>query len=214
MWVGKSEEGMRKIFERARQVAPCVVFFDEIDSLAGRRGMEQGTKVTERVLNQLLAEMDGLEDLKSVIVIGATNRPDMLDTALLRPGRFDKILLVNAPDEKGRFDILKIHVKKMPLGDGKKLFTEKEKEDLMKELAKQTDGYTGADLEAVTREAAYFALRADIQSKQVKKNDFTEALKKIKPSVNKSTIELYKKIESEYLKSAKAAIPMDSTYLG
>jgi transitional endoplasmic reticulum ATPase len=214
MWVGKSEEGMRKIFERARQVAPCVIFFDEIDSLAGRRGMEQGTKVTERVLNQLLAEMDGLEDLKSVIVIGATNRPDMLDTALLRPGRFDKILLVNAPTEEGRFNILKIHVKKMPLGDGKKLYTEKEKEDLLKEIAKQTEGYTGADLEAVTREAAYFALREDINSKQVKKKDFTEALKKIKPSVNKSTIELYTKIESEYLKSAKAAIPMDSTYLG
>lgn len=214
MWVGKSEEGMRKIFERARQVAPCVVFFDEIDSLAGRRGMETGTKVTERVLNQLLAEMDGLEDLKSVIVIGATNRPDMLDTALLRPGRFDKILLVNAPDEKGRFDILKIHVKKMPIGDGKKAFTEKEKEDLLKELAKQTDGYTGADLEAVAREAAYFALREDIESKQVKKIDFTEALKKIKPSVNKSTIDLYKRIEETYLKSAKAALPIDNTYLG
>jgi len=100
MWVGKSEEGMRKVFERARQVAPCVIFFDEIDSLAGRRGQETGTKVTERVLNQMLAEMDGLEDLNDVIVIGATNRPDMLDTALLRPGRFDKILLINAPDEK------------------------------------------------------------------------------------------------------------------
>jgi transitional endoplasmic reticulum ATPase len=214
MWVGKSEEGMRKIFERARQVAPCVIFFDEIDALAGRRGMEQGTKVTERVLNQMLAEMDGLEDLKSVIVIGATNRPDMLDTALLRPGRFDKILLVNAPDEVGRLQILKVHVKKMPLGDGKKLLTEKEKEDWMKEFAKQTDGYTGADLEAVTREAAYFALREDINSKQVTKSNFTEALKKVKPSVNKQTIELYKKIESEYLKSAKAALPMDNSYLG
>ncbi|VVB82023.1 VCP-like ATPase [uncultured archaeon] len=115
MWVGKSEEGMRKIFERARQVAPCIVFFDEIDALAGRRGVEQGTKVTERVLNQMLAEMDGLEDLNDVIVIGATNRPDMLDTALLRPGRFDKILLVNAPEEEGRLQILKIHTKKMPL---------------------------------------------------------------------------------------------------
>jgi transitional endoplasmic reticulum ATPase len=214
MWVGKSEEGMRKIFERARQVAPCIVFFDEIDSLAGRRGMEQGTKVTERVLNQMLAEMDGLEDLNNVLVIGATNRPDMLDTALLRPGRFDKILLVNAPDETGRMQILKIHTKKMPLGDGKKLLNEKEKEEFLKEFAKETDGYTGADLEAVVREAAYFALREDIESKNVTKKNFTEAMKKIKPSVNKSTIELYKKIESEYLKSAKAALPMDNTYLG
>jgi len=214
MWVGKSEEGMRKIFERARQVAPCVVFFDEIDSLAGRRGMEQGTKVTERVLNQMLAEMDGLEDLNNVLVIGATNRPDMLDTALLRPGRFDKILLVNAPDEPGRMQILKIHTTKMPLGDGKKSLNEKEKEEFLKEFAKETDGYTGADLEAVVREAAYFALREDINSKNVLKKNFTEALKKVKPSVNKSTIELYKKIESEYLKSAKAALPIDNSYLG
>jgi transitional endoplasmic reticulum ATPase len=214
MWVGKSEEGMRKIFERARQVAPCVVFFDEIDSLAGRRGMEQGTKVTERVLNQMLAEMDGLEDLKSVIVIGATNRPDMLDTALLRPGRFDKILLVNAPDEIGRMQILKIHIKKMPISDGKKLLNEKEKEEFLKEFSKQTDGYTGADLEALTREAAYFALRENINSENVQKKHFIEALKKIKPSVNKQTIELYKKIEETYLKSAKSALPMDNSYLG
>ena len=204
MWVGKSEEGMRKVFERARQVAPCIVFFDEIDALAGRRGMDQGTRVTERVLNQLLAEMDGLEDLNDVLVIGATNRPDMLDTALLRPGRFDKILLVNAPEEDGRLQILKIHTNKMPVA----------KEVQLKEIAKETNGYTGADLEAVVREAAYFALREDMNSKQVKKKHFTEALKKVKPSVNKSTIDLYRKIEETYLKSAKAAIPMDSTYLG
>ena len=176
--------------------------------------MEQGTKVTERVLNQLLAEMDGLEDLNDVLVIGATNRPDMLDTALLRPGRFDKILLVNAPEEEGRLQIFKIHTKKMPLGDGKKIFNEKEKEEFLKEFAKQTEGYTGADLEAVAREAAYFALREDITSKQVNKKNFVEALKKVKPSVNKSTLDLYRKIEETYLKSAKAAIPMDNTYLG
>jgi transitional endoplasmic reticulum ATPase len=204
MWVGKSEEGMRKIFERARQVAPCIIFFDEIDSLAGKRGMEQGTKVTERVLNQMLAEMDGLEDLKNVIVVGATNRPDMLDTALMRPGRFDKILLVNAPEEEGRLQVLKIHTKKMPLA----------KDVDLKFVAKETGGYTGADLESVVREAAYFALRESIDSKQVTKKHFVEALKKIKPSVTASTIEMYKKIESEYLKSAKAAIPMDNSYFG
>ncbi|PIO08784.1 ATPase, partial [Candidatus Pacearchaeota archaeon CG10_big_fil_rev_8_21_14_0_10_34_12] len=104
MWVGKSEEGMRKIFERARQVAPCIIFFDEIDSLAGKRGSDSN-KVTERVLNQMLSEMDGLEDMKDILVIAATNRPDMLDTALLRPGRFDKILLVNAPTQEGREQI-------------------------------------------------------------------------------------------------------------
>ena len=214
MWVGKSEEGMRKIFERARQVSPCVVFFDEIDSLAGRRGMETGTKVTERVLNQLLAEMDGLEDLNDVLIIGATNRPDMLDTALLRPGRFDKILLVNAPDEKGRLNIFKIHTKNMPLGDEKKLFNDKEKEFLIKDLAKKTEGYTGADIEGLVREAAMLSLREDINSKLVSKLHFDEAIKKVKPSVSKSTIEIYKKIEENYLRSAKSAIPSESSYLG
>jgi len=128
MWVGESEKGVRKIFERARQVSPCIIFFDEIDALAGRRGVEAGTKVTERVLNQLLAEMDGIEDLTNVIVIGATNRPDMLDPALLRPGRFDRILLVNVPDKAGRLEILKIHTKNMPIAVSKEEVKELEKD--------------------------------------------------------------------------------------
>ncbi|MBS3064611.1 MAG: CDC48 family AAA ATPase, partial [DPANN group archaeon] len=173
MWVGKSEEGMRKIFERARQVAPCIIFFDEIDSLAGKRGMEQGTKVTERVLNQMLAEMDGIEDVNDILVIGATNRPDMLDPAILRPGRFDKILLVNAPDENGRENILKIHTKNMPI---------KNKEALIKEIAKKAEGYTGADLEALAREAALLSLRENINAEEVHKKHFEEALNKVKPS--------------------------------
>jgi len=214
MWVGKSEEGVRKIFERARQVAPCIIFFDEIDALAGKRGSDQGSKVTERVLNQLLAEMDGLEDLKDVLIIGATNRPDMIDTALLRPGRFDKILLVNSPDEKGRLNVLKIHTKKMPLGDGKKKFNDKEKEVFLKEFAKKTEGYTGADLEGLAREAAMLVLRDNIESEFVTKKYFEKAIDKIKPSVNKSTIEVYKRIEENFLKSAKAAIPLENTYLG
>ncbi|MFH1325358.1 MAG: CDC48 family AAA ATPase [archaeon] len=204
MWVGKSEEGVRKIFERARQVAPCIVFFDEIDSLAGKRGIDTGTKVTERVLNQILAEMDGLEDLKDILVVGATNRPDMLDAALLRPGRFDKILLVNAPEEQGRINILNIHTQKMPLA----------KDVSIKELAKKTIGYTGADLESLTREAAMLALRESIDSKQVKKKHFEEALKKVKPSVSKPTIEVYKKIEENFLKSAKSAVPQTGNYFG
>ncbi|HPD81862.1 MAG TPA: CDC48 family AAA ATPase [Candidatus Pacearchaeota archaeon] len=214
MWVGKSEEGMRKIFERARQVAPCVIFFDEIDSLAGKRGVEMGTKVTERVLNQMLAEMDGLEDLKDILVIGATNRPDMLDAALLRPGRFDKILLVGAPDAKGRINILKIHTEKIPLGEGKKAFIAKERETFLKELADKTEGYTGADLESLAREAAMLALRESLDLEFVSKKHFDEALKKIKPSITKSTMESYKKIEEAFLKSAKSAIPEANSYLG
>jgi len=205
MWVGKSEEGMRKVFERARQVAPCIIFFDEIDALAGRRGVEMGTKVTERVLNQLLAEMDGLEDLKDVLVIGATNRPDMLDPALLRPGRFDKILLVSAAEEDGRLNTLKIHTKNMPLA----------KDVNLKEIAKKTSGYTGADLEAVARESAMLALRESMDSKDVRKKHFEEALKKVRPSVSKPTIEVYKKIEENFLKTSKAAIPtLGNSYLG
>ena len=207
MWVGKSEEGMRKIFERARQVAPCIIFFDEIDSLAGKRGgvAEGGGKVTERVLNQMLAEMDGLEDLKDILVIGATNRPDMLDSALLRPGRFDKILLVNAPDNKGRENILRIHMEKMPVEN---------KEKIIKEFSKLTEGYTGADLESFVREAAMIALRKDIYSEEVKKENFEEALTKVKPSVTKQTIDVYKRIEDQFLQSAKAALPERNGYLG
>jgi transitional endoplasmic reticulum ATPase len=204
MWVGKSEEGMRKIFERARQVSPCIIFFDEIDALAGKRGVETGTRVTERVLNQMLAEMDGLEDLNDVLVIGATNRPDMLDPGLLRPGRFDKILLVGAPEEIGRENILKIHTKNMPLS----------KDVDLKDLAKKAIGYTGADMEALAREAAMIALRENKESKQVKKKHFIEALKKIKPSVSRPLLEVYRKIEDNFLKSAKTAVPLESSYLG
>ena len=214
MWVGKSEEGMRKIFERARQVAPCVIFFDEIDSLAGKRGIDYGTKVTERVLNQMLAEMDGLEDLKDILVVGATNRPDMLDPALLRPGRFDKILLVNAPDLKGRLNILKIHTKKMPLGEGGKALSDKSRENFLKELADKTEGYTGADLESLAREAALLSLRESIEAKFVTEKHFESALKKVKPSITKSTIDVYKKIEDSFFKSAKAAVPEGNSYLG
>ncbi len=195
MWVGKSEEGMRKIFERARQVAPCIIFFDEIDSLAGRRGSD-ANKVTERVLNQMLSEMDGLEDMKDILVVAATNRPDMLDTALLRPGRFDRILLVNAPTLEGREKIFEVHTKEMPLNKDVKL----------KELAKETDGFTGADIEALAREAAMVALRENMDSKEVKKKHFEEAKKKIKPSVTKQSIEIYKKIEDQFLNSAKTAV--------
>jgi len=214
MWVGKSEEGMRKIFERARQVAPCVIFFDEIDSLAGKRGIEMGTKVTERVLNQLLAEMDGIVDMRDILVIGATNRPDMLDPAILRPGRFDKILLVNAPSDAGRLKILEIHTKNMPLGDSKKLFDEKERKEFLDDISKNTEGYTGADLESLTREAALIALRESMAAKTVKKSHFEEALNKVKPSVNKGVLEVYKKVEENFLKSARASLPAENSYLG
>ena len=204
MWVGKSEEGVRKIFEKAREVSPCIIFFDEIDAIAGRRGTDQN-KVTERVLNQLLSEMDGIEDMKDVLVVAATNRPDMIDPALLRPGRFDKILLVNAPTEEGRLRILKIHTMNMPLARGISL----------QDLAKETEGFTGADLEALTREAAMIALREDLDAKTVKKKHFDSAREKVKPSVTKQSIEIYKKIEEQFLNNAKAAMAQSGgSYLG
>ena len=204
MWVGRSEEGVRKIFERARQVAPCVIFFDEIDSLAGRRGVEMGTKVTERVLNQLLAEMDGLEEIKGVTVIGATNRPDMLDPALLRPGRFDRIILVDVPDTASRKKIFEVHIRKTPLG----------KDVDLQQMIQLTEGFVGADIESLVREAAINSLRRDPESKAVMREDFEMAIKRIKPSVSSDTAKRYKKLEEYYLKSAKAGMEMGPIYTG
>lgn len=206
MWVGKSEEGVRKIFERARQVSPCVIFFDEIDSLAGKRGLEHGQKVTERVLNQLLAEMDGIEDLSNVIVIGATNRPDMLDSALLRPGRFDRILLVTSPEAAGRKQIIDIHTKKMPLA----------KDVDIQKLVDNTEGYVGADIESMIREAAMLALRDDIDSKEVSMKYFNKAMEKVSASVTPRDVEKYKNIEEKYLRNVKSGLDKQAGdgYLG
>lgn len=206
MWVGKSEEGVRKIFEKARQVSPCIIFFDEIDSLAGRRGgMDgHGSNVTERVLNQLLAEMDGIESLKNVTVVGATNRPDMLDPALLRPGRFDRIVYVTVPEKEGRLQILQIHTKNMPIEN---------KEKLLEELSGETEGYTGADIEGLCREAAMLALRKNPDAKVITKEDFEKAMNKVLPSVTKNDAERYKNIEKRYLRSAKSALP-ETSYTG
>ncbi len=205
MWVGKSEEGVRKIFERARQVSPCVIFFDEIDALAGKRGMETGTKVTERVLNQMLAEMDGIEDLKNVVVIAATNRPDMLDSALLRPGRFDRIILVDVPDKESRKKILEVHTKNTPL----------DKDIKIENLVTKTEGFVGADIENLIREAALITLKRDMNAKTVAMKDFDEAMLKIKPSVSEETAKRYKKIEEYYLKKAKSGgIELGPVYTG
>ena len=204
MWVGKSEEGVRKIFERARQVAPCIVFFDEIDALAGKRGMDMGNKVTERVLNQLLAEIDGLEGLKDVTIIGATNRPDMLDPAILRPGRFDRVLLVDVPDKESRKKILDIHLKNTPLDKSVNVET----------LVTKTEGFVGADIESLVREAALAALRKDMKAPTVTMTDFDEAMSRVKPSVSEDTARRYKKIEEHYLKMAKAGGIDSPVYAG
>lgn len=184
-WVGESEKGVREVFRRAKQVAPCIIFFDEIDAMAPIRGTEAGTKVGERMVNQLLTEMDGLEELRDVVVIGATNRPDMLDPSLLRPGRFDRHVLVPAPDELARLEIFKVHMKDMPLTSDVDL----------KALAAQTKDYTGADIEAVCREAAMAALRKNIKAKEVGMNDFEEAFKEVGPSLTEGVKKFFEKVQ-------------------
>lgn len=200
MWVGESEKHVRDVFRRAKQVAPSIIFFDEVDSLVPRRGYGADTHVTERVVSQLLAEISGLEDLHDVIVIAATNRPDMIDPALLRPGRFDRQILTPTPDEKARYEILKVHAKDMPLTGV----------DLRK-LAKETEGYNGADIEALCREAAMNAMRINIDSKEITKKDFDAAMSEVKASVSDDMNEFYASV----LKKRKAQkIEEEVTYTG
>ncbi len=186
-WVGESEKGVREIFRKARQAAPCIIFFDEIDSIAPRRGSDMGSHVMESVVNQLLTEMDGLEELRGVVVIAASNRPDLIDPALLRPGRFDKLIEVPVPDEKARLEILKVHTKRMPLADDVDL----------EKLAKMTENYSGADLAALVREAGMNALREDKNAKQVKWKHFQKALKQVKPSLGEKVKEKYERFRDE-----------------
>ncbi|MGV8169372.1 MAG: CDC48 family AAA ATPase [Candidatus Nanoarchaeia archaeon] len=189
-WVGESEKAIREIFKKARQASPAIIFFDEIDSIAPRRhgGESNDGGVTERVVNQILTEMDGMEDMSDIVVIAAKNRPDILDTALLRPGRFDRILLVGAPDKKSRKAIFEIHTKKMPLA----------KDVDLKSLVDRTEGYVGADIEAVCREAAMLALRKDLKVKEISMEFFEQALKKVRPSVTSEVEEAYSSMKDQF----------------
>jgi len=190
MWVGESERKLREVFKRAKQVAPAIILFDEIDALAPKRGIDFGSKVTEQIVSQLLTEMSGIEEMEGVVVIGTTNRPDIVDPALLRPGRFDRLIYVPAPDEKTRLEILKVHTKGMPL-----------KNVSLEKLAKDTDGYSGADLEALSREAAMFALREDPKAKEITSKHFDKALKKIKPSIIEDSTAKYQKVVEDVKKN-------------
>ncbi|RPJ29481.1 MAG: AAA family ATPase [Nitrosopumilales archaeon] len=200
-WVGESEKGVREVFRKARQAAPCIVFFDEIDAIAPNRGgMGSDSHVTERVISQLLTELDGLEVLSNVIIIAATNRPDIIDAALLRPGRFDRLLYVAPPDKESRIQIFKIHTSKKPLANDVKIET----------LAAHTEGYTGADIAALASAAVMLALRGHIEKyKDPKKAEsaktelkismkhFEEAMKKIRP-LSKHEIETYRSIAERF----------------
>ncbi len=199
-WVGESEKGVREIFRKARQAAPCIIFFDELDAIAPTRGNHGDSHVTERVISQFLTEMDGLEILTNVVVIGATNRPDIIDPALLRPGRFDRILYVPPPDRESRLQIIKIHTKKKPL----------DQDVNIEVLADKTDGYTGADIASLSSAAVMLALRehitkypdskeAEKQTKDLKINmqHFEDAMKKIRP-LSKQEIDMYKNVANKF----------------
>jgi transitional endoplasmic reticulum ATPase len=187
-WVGESEKAIRETFRKARQVAPCVIFFDELDAIAPNRGQEMGNNVSERVVNQLLTELDGLEDMENVMVIGATNRPDMIDPALLRSGRFDRLVMVGEPNVEGREQILKIHSEDVPITADVSL----------RELAEVTDGYVGSDLENITREAAIEALRDDPDAQEVEMRHFRLAMEEVRATVTDEIEEYYERIEEEF----------------
>ena len=173
-WVGESEKAIREVFRRARQAAPAIVFFDEIDAIAPARGTGAGdSHVTERVISQLLTEIDGIQLLKDVVVLAATNRPDLLDPALLRPGRFDRCILVPAPDAGARRQIFEIYLKSMPLASDVDI----------DELVRITERFSGSDIEACCREAALAALEENMKAKKVRRKHFLKAIKEINPTV-------------------------------
>jgi len=242
-WVGESEKAIRELFKKAKQVAPTIVFLDEIDSIAPRRGAYSGSHVTESVVNQILTSIDGLESMEGVVIIGATNRPDILDPSLLRPGRFDRLILTPAPDFESRLKIFRIHTRNMPLkvtneetkiieiestknselidilkkGTSREVLSKKQLDELKKDridikqvfkqmsptdklyywLALKTEGFSGADIEGLCREAAMIALRNNIKTKEVSKKYFDEALLKSRASINDEIIKYYEKITQD-----------------
>ncbi len=191
-WVGESEKKLREVFRKAKQVSPCIVFLDELDALAPTRGTGGDNNVSDRLVDQLLTSMDGLENMEGVITIGATNRPEVIDSALLRPGRFDRMILVGEPDEDARKKILKIHTKSVPLKNVK-----------LGVLAKKMVGYTGADIEGVVREAAILALRKDHKAKEVTMKHFEDALELVVPSITEDTVKYYEEIGKRLRRSRR-----------
>jgi transitional endoplasmic reticulum ATPase len=177
------------IFKKARQASPAIVFIDEIDSIAPRRGMQTSSGVTERIVNQLLTSIDGLEALERVLVLAATNRPDILDEALLRTGRFDRLLYVGPPNFEGRLEILKVHTHKMPLEDVR-----------LEEVARRTEGYVGSDLAALTREAGLVAIRENVRASKVTMAHFEEAMKLTHPSTDPESLKFYEEFSKSILR--------------
>jgi transitional endoplasmic reticulum ATPase len=210
-WIGESEKGIREIFRKARQAAPCIVFFDEIDAIAPIRGRDSGdSNVTERMISQLLTELDGLEVLKNVVVIAASNRPDIVDPALLRSGRFDRHIYVPPPDRDSRLQIIKIHTKNIPMGEDVNI----------ERLADITENYTGADIASFISAAVMAAIRQHVfkyedpleAEKHVKEltvnmKQIEDAMKNTRP-LSKQETEWYKRIKEKFGKPSLSEIDM------
>ncbi|VVB71395.1 VCP-like ATPase [uncultured archaeon] len=185
-------------------MAPSIIFLDELDALVPVRGGAMGEPhATERIVNQLLSEMDGLEELHGVVVIGATNRPDIIDPALLRPGRFDELILVPVPDNESRKKILDVHLQKAPLS----------KDIDTRELISQMDQYTGADIASVVRKAGRLALRESMAIESISQKHFLEALQEIGPSVTPDTMKYYSKMGKELRKRASREVERGEMYV-
>jgi transitional endoplasmic reticulum ATPase len=186
-WVGSSEKAVRELFRRARDSAPSLIFLDEIDALAPRRGQSFDSGVTDRVVAALLTELDGIEPLRDVVVLGATNRPELIDPALLRPGRLERLVFVEPPDAEARFEILKTAAKSVPLSE----------EVNLKDLAAELDGYSAADCVALLRESALTAMRRSIDAADVTAEDLAKARENVRPSLDPTQIESLRKFAAE-----------------
>jgi transitional endoplasmic reticulum ATPase len=198
-WVGESEKAIREVFRKARMASPTVIFLDEMDSLAPRRGIGMSDSgVSERVISQLLTEMDGITTLQDIVVVAATNRPDMVDSAVLRPGRFDRLIYVAEPDEQSRLQIFKLYTKGMPLEKGVDI----------NQLASVTKYYSGADIESLCREAAMHALRRDVKAREVTMKDFQDAVKEVGPSVTPDMEKWYKSFIRQIRQVQKPSTPV------
>jgi transitional endoplasmic reticulum ATPase len=195
-WVGESEKAIREIFRKARTASPAVIFLDEVDSIVPRRGGGSDSGVSERVISQLLTELDGLEPLQNVVVIAATNRPDIIDPALMRPGRFDRLIYIPPPDETSRLQIFKIYTKKIPLDPSVNLDA----------LTATTKGYSGADIQALCNEAAMYAVRR--KSKIVEQVDFNKATEKVGPSITPDMDKWYQQIAQQVRKPVRPTTPI------
>jgi transitional endoplasmic reticulum ATPase len=196
-WVGESEKAIREIFRKGRTAAPAIIFFDELDAIVPRRGLGYGDSgASERVISQLLTEIDGIESLQNVLIIAATNRPDILDPAVLRPGRFDRLIYVPSPDFESLKEIFKIHARSMPLS----------RDVDIDELARKAQGYSGADIEAICREAAMNALREDVNAAEVTRRDFDIAMERVGPSITSEDDAWYQKFAKRLRRERAAAL--------